>query len=98
MLIIVYTIFSFNPFNTKKTTTKISTSSDTFLYFTKIILVIKYIFIKDEYISIVIMLVLSLFNLKKGFDEPTYNNYTLECFLSIRNASFFWTNFVLIIN
>ena len=27
-----------------------------------------------------------------------YNNYTLECFLSIRNASFFWTNFVLIIN
>ena len=98
MLIIICTIFYFNPFNTKKTTTKISTSSDTFLYFTKIILVIKYIFIKDEYISIVIMLILSLFNLKKGFDEPTYNNYTLESFLSIRNASFFWTNFVLIIN
>ncbi len=97
-LIIISTIFYFNPFNSKKTTTKISTSSDSFLYITKIFLVLKYIFIKDEYISIVIMLVLSLFNLKKGFDEPTYNNYTLECFLSIRNASFFWTNLILIIN
>ena len=97
-LIVISTIFYFNPFNSKKTTTKISTSSDSFLYITKIFLVLKYIFIKDEYISIVIMLVLSLFNLKKGFDEPTFNNYTLECFLSIRNASFFWTNLILIIN
>ena len=97
-LIIISTMFYFNPFNSKKATTKINTSSDSFLYFTKAIMVLKYIFIKDEYISIVIMLVLSLFNLKKGFDEPTYNNYSLECFLSIRNASFFWTNFVLIVN
>ena len=97
-LIFISTIFYFNPFNSKKATTKISTSSDSFLYFTKFCLVLKYIFIKDEYISIVIMLVLSLFNLKKGFDEPTYNNYSLECFLSIRNASFFWTNLILIIN
>ena len=97
-LIIVSSLFYFNPFNTKKTTTKISTSSDAFLYFSKIILVIKYIFIKDEYISIVIMLILSLFNLKKGFDEATYNNYNLECIISIRNSSFFWTNFVLIVN
>ncbi len=97
-LIIISVLFYFNPFNTKKATTKINTSGDSFLYFTKLVMVLKYIFIKDEYISIVIMLLLSLFNVKKGFDEPTYNNYVLECIISVRNASFFWTNLVLLIN
>ena len=43
------------------------------------------------------MVVLSLFNLKNGIENPTYNNYLLECFISIRNATTFWTFLVLLI-
>ncbi len=46
-LIIISVIFYFNPFNTKKATTKINTSGDSFLYFTKLVMFLKYIFIKD---------------------------------------------------
>ena len=97
ILIFISSIFYFDPFNNKKTTTKIDTSTDMFLYFCKIISVIRFIAIKEEYISIVVMVLLSLFNLKRGYDMPTYNNYILECILSIRNASFFWTFLVLLI-
>ena len=43
------------------------------------------------------MVLLSLFNLKKGYENPTYNNYFLECFISIRNASFCWSFVILLI-
>lgn len=97
ILIFFSSIFYFDPFNNKKTTTKIDTSADLFLYFCKMVSVIRFIAIKDEYISIVIMVLISLFNLKRGYDNPTYNNYVLECILSIRNASFFWTFLILLI-
>lgn len=96
-LIFICSIFYFDPFNNKKTTTKIDTSADSFLYFCKMISVIRFITITNEYISIVIMVLIALFNLKRGFENPTYNNYVLECILSIRNASFFWTFIVLLI-
>ena len=96
-LIFICSIFYFDPFNNKKTTTKIDTSADSFLYFCKMISVIRFIAITNEYISIVIMVLIALFNLKRGFENPTYNNYVLECILSIRNASFFWTFIVLLI-
>ena len=97
VLIFFSTMFYFDPFNTKKTTTKIDTSCDMFLYFCKIVIVVRFIAIKNEYISIVVMLVLSLFLLKKGYENPTYSNYVLECVLSIRNASLTWTFLVLFI-
>ena len=91
------TIFYFDPFNNKKTTTKIDTSAEMLFYFCKMISVIRFIIITDEYISIIIMVLLSLFNLKKGYENPTYNNYFLECFISIRNASFCWSFVILLI-
>ena len=96
-LIFVSCLFYFDPFNNKKTTTKINTTGDTFLFFCKILFVVRFISLSNEYISIVIMVVLSLFNLKNGIENPTYNNYLLECFISIRNATTFWTFLVLLI-
>ena len=96
-LIILSTLFYFNPFN-KSATTKINNSSDSFLYLTKVILVCKWIWIKNENLSGAIMFVFSLFNFLNSFSKPTYNKYLLECFISIRNAIFFWSNFILMVN
>jgi hypothetical protein len=98
LLITLSTFFYFNPFYAKNSTTKISTTADAILYLAKIILVVRFIFLKDEYVSCVIMLLLSMFILSFGFGSPTYSNLTLECFLCIRNVCFFWSNFVLLIN
>ena len=98
LLITLSTFFYFNPFYAKNSTTKISTTADAILYFAKIVLVVRFIFLKDEYVSCVIMLLLSLFILSFGFGSPTYSNSTLECFLCIRNVCFFWSSFVLLVN
>src|SRR5574344_608793 len=75
IFIAISSIFYFSPFNNTKPTTKIDTLADSLLYFCKLIIVIRFIFFTNEYISIVLLLVASLFNLKKGFESPTYNNY-----------------------
>ena len=97
LIIFLSCLFYFDPFNNKKTTTKINTSADTFLFICKIVFALKFILITNDYINIVIMVVLALFNLKNGIENPTYNNYFLECFISIRNATTFWTYCVLLI-
>ena len=90
-------MFYFDAFNNKKTTTKLDTSAELFFALCKMISVIRFIIITDEYISIIIMVLISIFNLKKGYENPTYNNYFLECFLSIRNTSFCWSFIILLI-
>jgi hypothetical protein len=97
LLIIVLTIFYFYPFNSKKTSTKIDTTADTFLYIFKMLAVIKYTSINSDWISIVLMGIGSLLNLKRAYENPTYNNYLLESIISIRNASIFWTYLVILI-
>ena len=96
-LIFISCLFYFDPFNNKKTTTKVNTTADSFLFFCKLLYVLRFIAIDNEYLSIVIMVVMALFNLKNAIENPTYNNYFLECFISIRNATTFWTFFILLI-
>ena len=94
---LLFGIFCFDPFNNKNTNTKIDTSADLFYYILILINSLRYVFIKNEWISIAILLVGSLFNLKKGFDEPTYNNFIIQCFIMIRNSLFLWTSFMVMI-
>ncbi len=97
LLNLLFGIFCFDPFNNKNTSTKIDTSADLFYYILALVNSLRYIFIKNEWISIAILLVGSLFNLKKGFDEPTYNNFIIQCLKMIRNSLFLWTSFMIMI-
>jgi hypothetical protein len=78
LLIITLTIFYFYPFNSKKTSTRVDTTADTFLYIFKMLTVIRFTSINSDWISIVIMVIGSLLNLKRAYEYPTYNNYLLE--------------------
>lgn len=97
-LVFVVALFYFEPFNSKKTSTKIDTTADTFVLIFKVVAVVRYIGLTSEWISLVIMVVGSLLNLKRGYENPTYNNHILESLISIRNASIFWTYLVLLIS
>jgi len=95
-LIFILTLFYFDPFNSKKTATKIDTTADCFFNIFKIVAVVRFITLESEWISIVFMTIASLLNLKRSYENPTYNNHLLEAIVSIRNASVFWTYLVLL--
>lgn len=96
-LIILNAVFNFNPFSSNKSTAVINPAADTFLVIFKIVLVILYVLITNDWISIIIMVLGSLLNLKNAWENPTYNSYFLQCMVSMRNGSVFWTYLILFI-
>jgi len=94
-IVFIMITFYFSPFQIRNSTTKISGTRDAFLFLVKIIFIIQHLVISNEYISIVICLLLSLFNFVSQYSDPTYNNFILEIFVNVRNSAVFWTYLVL---
>ena len=95
IIIFIMITFYFSPFQIRNSTTKISGTRDAFLFLTKIAFIVQHLVISNEYISIVITLLLSLYNFVSQYSEPTYNNFILEIFVKVRNSAVFWTYLVL---
>ena len=90
--------FYFYPFYEHNNNRKLITSNDIILHLVKLIFVLKFIFVKNEYLSIGILLICSLFCTIKELDERTYSNTLLKIVTSIRNISSFWADFILLIS
>ena len=97
VVVIILTFFNFYPFITSKVTIKLTSSFDMVLLLIKFIFVIQKIFIKNEYISIAILLILSIFLVYYQDKQPLYNDKKLELFLMLRNILLVWTYFTLLI-
>ena len=90
--------FYFYPFYENNNNSKLITSNDLILHVIKLIFVLKYIFIKNEYLSIAILLICSLFCIIREIEERTYNTLLLKIFTNIRNVSAFWAYLILLIS
>ena len=97
IVVIILTFFNFYPFVTTKVTIKLTSSFDMVLLLIKFIFVIQKIFIKNEYISIAILLILSIFLVYYQDKQPLYNDKKLELFLMLRGVLLVWTYFTLLI-
>ena len=95
MMIINY--YYFYPFFTDIATTRLSSSVDEKLILIKIIFILQYIFIQNEFVSIAILLLLTFFLIYCQLNEPIYNSEHLELFLNLRNIIIFWTYLMLLI-
>jgi hypothetical protein len=95
--IIFLNIYYFSPFQIKISTIKLNSLIDVYLLHIKFIFILKYIFIKNEYISIVILLIFSIFLLYEEIKNPIYNKSSLELIINIRNILLVWTFFVLLV-
>ena len=95
--IIFLNIYYFSPFQIKSSTIKLNSIINVYLLQIKFIYILKYIFIKNEYISIAILLILSIFVLFKEINNPVYNKISLELIINIRNILLVWTFFMLFI-
>ena len=97
-LVLFLLSFYFYPFYESNLNRKLTTSNDIFLHIIKLIFILRYIYIKDEYFSIVILLICSLFIVIKEFYESTYFNSLLKIVINLRNISVFWTYFILLVS
>ena len=96
--LLFHLLFYFSPFQYHTSTVKIYANNDVILFISKLLLVLRFIWVKDEYLSIVILLIISLFILTNEYTNETYNNKILEKMLNVRNIAVFWTYFVLLLS
>ena len=97
-LVLFFLIFYFFPFYEGNLNRKINTSNDIILFVIKLVLIIRLIYITNEYFSIIFLLICSLIIVIKEFYESTYINSLLKIIINIRNISVFWTYFILFIS
>jgi len=98
ILILFMNFYYFYPFQYTQSTVRLTSSTDTILILLKLIYVLKQFLIKNEYISIAILLISSILLVYKEFNENNYNINKLELFLNIRNILMLWTFFMLFIS
>ena len=98
LLVLFFLNFYFYPFYESNLNRKLNTTNDIFLHLIKLIFILRFIYINDQYLSIVILLICSLFILIKEFYESTYCNSLLKIIVNVRNISVFWTYFILFIS
>ena len=89
--------FSSFPFQNSMSTNRIYSNNEHLVIFSKLILVLQYLLISNEFISLAILLLLSISIFFSCYNETTYNNSKLELGITIRNLLIFWTYFVLLV-
>ena len=90
--------FSFYPFQKIKSTIRINSNNDIIIIIMKLIIILQYLFITNEYISLAILLFASLIMFVNCFYEPTYNRKSLENVITIKNLIILWSYFVLLLS
>ena len=86
----------FYPFNYHDSSIKLHSGNDVLFLIIKYIFVIRYVIVKNEYLSISILFLFSLLNLIQEFFNNSYNNTKIEIFINIKNFLSFWTYFILL--
>ena len=95
MLFLLY--FFFYPFNYHESSIRIQSNNDTLFLFFKFIFALRFIIVKNEYLSIAILLVLTLYAMRQEFFEPSFNNNKIQIFINIKYFLSSWTYLVLIL-
>ena len=90
--------FKFYPFQKTSSTARINSNNDILRIIMKLFAILQNILISNEYISLFIMLLISIILFFSCFNNKTYNNFRLELFINIKNLIIIWTYFVLLVS
>ena len=88
--------FSFYPFQKLDSTGRTNPNNDIIIIIMKLASVLQNLLIENEYISLAILLFISIVNLFSCYNKETYNNAKLEYFIFIKNSNILFTYFVLL--
>ena len=87
--------FFFYPFNYDNSSIRIQSHGDSLFLFIKYIFVLRFIFVKNEYLSIAILLILSLYATVHEFYYHSFNNVKLEVIVNLKNFLSLWIYLIL---
>ena len=90
--------FSFFPFQNSMSAIRTSSRNDVLIIIMKLFLIIQNLLITNEYISITLLLFISMAIFSSCYVENTYNNSRLEIALNMRNLLAIWTNCILLLS
>ena len=88
--------FSFYPFGKFMSTMRINSNNDIIILVLKLFLILQNLLISNEYISLFILLLISITMSFFCYNDSTYNNGKLEIIINIKNFLIIWTFFVLL--
>ena len=98
IFIIILNYFYFYPFVSGKSTIKLNPYVDLLLIKIKLIFVIQNFFVKNQYVIISILLILSLILIYFNLNRTIYAIKGLELLINLRNVLVFWAIFILLIS
>ena len=88
--------FFFYPFNYRDSSIPIHSTNNVIFLFIKYIFVLRFVIVKNEYLSIAILFILTLYVITQEFYNNTYNSHKLETCINLKNFLAFWTYFILL--
>ena len=90
--------FSFFPFQKTMSTIRINSDNDIIIIIIKLIIIVQNIFVKNEYLSLAILLLTAIIMFYKCNNESTVNNDILEIMITIKNLVTLWTYLILFLS
>ena len=87
--------YFFYPFNYHDSSIRIQTSNDNIFLSIKYIFCLRFILVRNEYLSIFILVIFTLYAMIKEFSQYTFNNNKIEIFIILKYFLSFWTYFIL---
>ena len=97
LLCILFLInYFFYPFNYNDSFIPIHSTNNVTVLIVKYIFVLRFVIVKNEYLSVAILFIFTLYIVIQEFYNNTFNNHKLESFINIRNFLAFWTYFILL--
>ena len=98
LLCILFLInYFFYPFNYNDSSIPIHSKNNALFLIIKYIFVLRYVIVKNEYLSIAILFIFTLYMITQEYYNNTFNNQRLEIFINLKYFLAFWTYFILLI-
>jgi len=90
--------FKFYPFQKIKSTVRITSDNDILITLMKLFAILQHLLITNEYLSLTILLIISILIFFSCYNNQTYNNNKLEIIITMRNLIILWIFFVLLLS
>jgi len=90
--------FKFYPFQKLNSTIRITSNNDILITVMKLFAVLQHLLITNEYLSLLILLLISILIFISCHNNQTYNNNKLEIIITMKNLIILWIYFVLLLS
>ena len=90
--------FKFYPFQKLNSVARMTSNNDILIIVMKLFTILQHLLITNEYLSLFILLVISILIFFNYYNHQTYNNNKLEIIITMKNLIILWIYFVLLLS